>query len=238
LLLVHALALAIVGGMAWLALNRSGFVERHAPFPGLTRILAAHVSLLRSGTPLLLAILFSCYTLQFLTMLTFLGQFLRDVEGWKPEETNAFMSAVSLITLLATLGSGLLVRWGVRLLVANSVLFSGLAMTAVAIFVGQPSSGPAILFMVIMMSCLGSMPGFIMAMVPQAAPTAERAALAFSAIALFGNVGTFSGTPAFAALFRLGGWPAGAAFVVATSVTAIALTAVVQRRLDCEAALG
>jgi hypothetical protein len=56
------------------------------------------------------------------------------------------------------------------------------------------------------------------------APDPRRASFAASAIAQFGNIGTFSGPPLFAAGVATMGWSGGAVFVAATCAIGIFLS--------------
>ena len=75
------------------------------------------------------------------------------------------------------------------------------------------------------MAAFGLLPGLAFASVPAVAPTPALAALTYGAIAQFGNIGTFAGTPLFAAFYTHMGWPGGAVFCVVICLAGIACAA-------------
>jgi predicted MFS family arabinose efflux permease len=111
-----------------------------------------------------------------------------------------------------------------------ALAFSGAAAASALVFLADLPTGALTAAIVAMMAAFGLMPGFVFANVPGAAATPERAALAYGAIALFGNVGTFSGTPLFAASYQAGGWPAVFGVIAALCVIGVLLAASVRPR--------
>ena len=231
LLLSHAGALAGAGALAATALARSGLCDSRAPFPGAAALISAHSAVYRSGAPLLLALTFCAYTMQFLAVLTFLGRFLLDVRNMSQSGTGNLIAGASLVTLAATLSAGFLVRSGVPLFTGLMLAFVMTSAAAAGVFwLVLPPSG-MYLSILVMMAGYGLMPGFVFANVPTVAPTPARAALAYGAIAQFGNVGTFTGTPLFAALYQTLGWPGGAVFVAGLAAGGIALAWTLKERM-------
>jgi predicted MFS family arabinose efflux permease len=74
-----------------------------------------------------------------------------------------------------------------------------------------------------MMACFGLLPGLAFANMPRVARSPEQTTLGFSAIALFGNLGTFLGTPLLALFLSAGGWEAVALVLAAISVVGAGL---------------
>jgi len=231
LMAAHA-ALLFLTGLANLdTLGRSGFHESRKPLPRAAALVQAHKDVYKSGAPLLTALTFCAYTLLFLAVLTFLGRFLIEVHRWSFESAGSFMSFVALVTLTFTLGAGVLVRHGVPLLGGLCVAFTAIGVGGFGIFAIQPQGALLIGLIILMMAGFGLVPGFVFANVPNVAPNAQRAALTYGAIAQFGNVGTFAGTPAFAFLYGHFGWTGGGLFVAGVALVGITLAVMLRRAL-------
>jgi MFS transporter, DHA1 family, inner membrane transport protein len=213
LLSAHAMAIGVVGVLAAIALSRSGHKDRISAFPGIASLKQAHLDVWRSGAPLRLALTFCSYTMLFLAVLTFLGRFLVEIQLWPEARAGSFIAIVSVVSLFFTLAAGWLVRRGIGLASGMGIAAGTVAATSLITFVLQPGDLVLVPALILMFAGFGLMPGLVFANVPRIAPTPARAVLCYGAIALFGNVGTFAGTPVFAWLQVNFGWPAGAAFV-------------------------
>ena len=231
LLAGHAGVLTVAGVLVVLALKRSGHRDTRSPFPGPAALIAAHKAVYSSGAPLLLALTFCAYTIQYLAVLTFLTRHLTESRHWTAAEAGSLVGAASLMTLAATLGAGFLVRHGAPLFGGLAVAFAMTSAAAVGVFSIPAPEFVLVPLVVAMMAGYGLMPGFVFANVPAVAATSERAPLAYGAIAQFGNVGTFAGTPLFAAAYQTAGWPGGAAFVVAMAAAGLGLAAALRRSM-------
>jgi MFS transporter, DHA1 family, inner membrane transport protein len=220
----HAVAVGFTGIALVLVLARSGYREATFPLPKLSGMIAAHGTLYRSGAPLILAILFAAYTMPFLAVLTFLGRYLVEVQGWSAGATGSFIAGMTVVNLAATLAVGVLVRWGVTLKFAMIVSFIVLGSSCAAIFLLQLGDTAIIAATIIAMIAFGIMPGYVFVTVPEVAPDAARAAMTYGGIAQFGNLGTFSGTPLFAFAYGQAGWPGGTIFVIVVCLAGVAAT--------------
>jgi MFS transporter, DHA1 family, inner membrane transport protein len=220
----HALAVGVTGVVLVWTLARSGYSEATFPLPKLSGLIDAHTNLYRSGAPLILAILFAAYTMPFLAVLTFLGRYLVEVQGWSSGATGSFIAGMTVVNLAATLAVGALVRWGVTLKFAMIVSFIVLGSSCAAIFLFQLGDTAIIAATTIAMIAFGMMPGYVFVTVPEVAPDAVRAAMTYGGIAQMGNLGTFSGTPLFAFAYGQAGWPGGTLFVLCICVAGIAAT--------------
>ena len=231
LMAAHAALLFLTGLANLYTLGRSGFHESRKPLPRAAALIQAHKDVYSSGAPLLTALTFCAYTLLFLAVLTFLGRFLIEVHRWSFESAGSFMSFVALITLTFTLGAGVLVRHSVPMLAGLSIAFAAIAVGGFGIFAIQPQGALMVSLIILMMAGFGLVPGFVFANMPNVAPNAQRAALTYGAIAQFGNVGTFAGTPAFAFLYSHFGWTGGGMFVAGVALTGIGLAVMLRRAL-------
>ena len=231
LMAAHAALLFLTGLANLYTLGRSGFHEIRKPLPRAAALLQAHKDVYSSGAPLLTALTFCAYTILFLAVLTFLGRFLIEVHQWSAEAAGSFMSFVALITLTFTLGAGILVRYRVPMLAGLCFAFTAIAVGGFGVFAVQPQGALMLSLVLIMMAGFGLVPGFVFANVPNVAPTPQRAALTYGAIAQFGNVGTFAGTPAFAFLYSHFGWTGGGLFVTSVALTGIGLAFMLRRAM-------
>lgn len=223
LLLGHGLAMLLIGVAVHLVLKQTALNNANDNKPNLAKIWASHGEVFRSGAPLLLALTFCAYTILFLAVLTFLTQFLITGMNWPAADVGQFLAIASAVTLLFTLLAGVLVRWGVTLRQGFASAFLGLAATALMVFMQQPDVTVMMLSVLLMMACFGLLPGFAFANIPTIAKSPSQAALTYSAIALFGNVGTFFGTPTFAAAHQYYGWNGGAIFVAVVCLVGVGL---------------
>ncbi|MDP8998203.1 MAG: MFS transporter [Pseudomonadota bacterium] len=225
LLLSHASLMMLVALLIIFTVRPLDVDKGHGNLPRLQTLIQAHVNVYRSGPPLLLALTFCCYTILFLAVLTFLGRYLIEARHWSISQTGAFQALVALISLGFTLSAGFLIRLGVSLFVGVTTAFTLLALSGVALFTDVMPELSLIPTMLLMMASFGLLPGFVFASVPTMAPTPFLTSLTYGAIAQFGNVGTFLGTPIFAAAYKSFGWNGGAVFVGMVGLIGIVLTA-------------
>lgn len=222
LMLGHALLLALIGIAVLLVLGRSGHQDQRKPFPDFGQLLKAHADVYGSGPPLLLALTFCCYTILFLAALTFLGKYLIDALGWSAAAAGSMLAFAALVSMAFTLSAGVLLRLRLPAVIGFTAAFLALAVGAIGVF-GFQLPEPAVLGLIlVMMASFGLLPGFTFASVPAVAPTPALAALTYGAIAQFGNVGTFLGTPVFAGFYGVMGWPGGVMFFTVICIAGVA----------------
>jgi predicted MFS family arabinose efflux permease len=226
----HAMLMALVGALVWHALRAQPDGQRSA-WPTLGHLLQSHINTYRSGAPLLLALCFGAYGALFLAMLTFLGRFWTQVLGYSSAQAGQFNALLALVTLAFTMLGGYLVRWGVALRTGLVAAFVLVGLCTLGLLVAKPGPLLSNALALLMMAGFGLIPGFVFANVARVAPTPERAALAYGAIAQFGNVGTFSGTPLFAWAYEQASWLGGAAYVCAVAFAGVLLAMLLHARL-------
>jgi predicted MFS family arabinose efflux permease len=229
----HALLMALVGVLVWHALRAQPDAATHQrpTRPNWRSLGYSHIHTYRSGTPLLLALCFCAYAALFLAMLTFLGRFWVEALGASSAHASQFMALLALVTLAFTLLAGWLVRWGMQLRSGLVSAFVLVGLSTLGLWVAQPGLLASQVLAVALMAGFGLIPGFVFANIPRVAPTPERATLAYGAIAQFGNVGTFSGTPLVAWSYEHMGWSGAAAYVCAVAVVGVVLALVLHARL-------
>ncbi len=154
----------------------------------------------------------------FLAFLTFLGRFLIEQQGLTEAAAGRWIGFVSLVSLGFTLLAGVLARFGVTLFFGLAGSFLIAAVSAAVIFATGASGLPLSFATIVIMAAFGLMPGFVFANVPTVAPGPAAATLTYGAIAQFGNVGTFAGTPILAVSIDTLGWQGAALFFAAICV--------------------
>lgn len=226
LLIAHGLAtLAVaiaVTAVTWSETSR-------AETPKLKDIARRHIEVFTSGAPILLALTFFAYTAQFLATLTFLIIYMTDVLGWTVNAVGIALAVAPLWSLVFTLASGVFVRMGLGIFTGFAVAFAALAASTVAAFCFELPHPQLIAALAIMMACFGLLPGLAFANMPHIAASPERATLAYSAIALFGNLGTFVGTPVLAQIKADWEWVGIAVALAMLSALGIALAYALSR---------
>jgi predicted MFS family arabinose efflux permease len=204
LLTAHGIAMLVVA-FAVSAVTWSDKSTAHVPH--LAGIARKHFEVFTSGAPILLALTFFAYTIQFLATLTFLIIFMKQDLGWSDQSVGTALAVAPLWSLLFTLGSGFLVRAGLGIWTGFTIAFAALAASSIAVFCFPMPYSFLLVALAVMMACFGLLPGLAFANMGNVAPTPERATLAYSAIALFGNLGTFLGTPLLAQMHTSWSWP-------------------------------
>ena len=196
---------------------------------GVGTVLSTHLAVYRSGPPMILALVFCCYTILFLAILTYLNKHLISVDGFTPATSGTIMALLALANPVVSLATGPIVRSGFDPIRGFIVSFILVIVGATPIFLGFTAPVGTIACALIMMAALGALPGLAFTMLPKVAPTSALAAKATGAIAQFGNVGTFSGPPLFAMLLATIGWVGGAIFVIVASLAGIGLAVLLRR---------
>jgi MFS family permease len=227
LLLAHAAFIGLSGIAAAWALWRSGYADPVGIKIDRARLAKAHQDVLTHGCPVRLAATFCTYTILFLAVLTFLRPLLMEQDARTDEEAGRFIAFASLISLVFTVSAGFLRQLGIGFRNGITVAFLIVSISGIIVFSLQPSGLALNLAILLMMAGFGLLPGFVFATVPDVAPEPAKAALAYGAIALFGNVGTFSGTPLFAFAKEQMGWHGGSMMIIAASIVGIWLSATV-----------
>jgi MFS transporter, DHA1 family, inner membrane transport protein len=232
LLLAHAAFIGACGLAAGVALWRSGYADPQGKRIDLHSLAKAHRAVLTSGRPLRLAATFCAYTILFLAVLTFLRPFLMEHDARSENEAARFIAFASLLCLAFTLGAGFLRRIGMGFRNGITAAFVIVIFSGVIVFSLQPTGIWLSIAILCMMAGFGLLPGFVFSTVPEVAADPARAALAYGAIALFGNIGTFCGTPLFAFARDHLDWHGGSVMIFLASFIGIGLAATVAPKSD------
>jgi predicted MFS family arabinose efflux permease len=218
LLIAHSVVMFVMAGLV-------AFVTRHAQNAtvsiSVANIAKQHLDVFRSGAPLLLALTFFAYTVQFLAVLTFLHLYMSKIWLWPESKIGFALFMAPLWSLLFTLGAGWLVRGGVGIASGYAATFATLALSSAVVFLNSESAPFIYVAVAVMFACFGLLPGLTFANMTAVARTPQQVAIGFSAIALFGNLGTFLGTPLLARMEAQGGWSAVVVTLIVLSLLGI-----------------
>ncbi|EKE45017.1 major facilitator superfamily protein [Oceaniovalibus guishaninsula JLT2003] len=156
---------------------------------------------------------FVFYTLMFVALITFVPGLLG-----RP----GLAASLPILSLAGTFGAG----WIARRIAPDLVMaagFAGTALLALALWSGIDAAiWP-------LFAAMGLVPGGAFALIPYLNATASDRALATGGIAQMGNAGTTFGTPFFALLLSLGGFPAACAGLAALAVAGLATVLLLRR---------
>ena len=211
--LLTGLALAV----AWSnSRTRGARPTRAAPFAGSLRIL------LRQPAALPLALIFACYTFQFLSVLGFLPTILQE-RGSSARLAGALTALAVLANALGNLSAGWLFTRGAapRWLICTGMI--GMAAAELVVFSPRYSWSLQYLATVAFSSIGGLVPASIFTAIPDVAPAAARSTMMGIAVQA-SHLGQLVGPPTVAAVAAAaGGWSASP--LVLVPVAAIGLTA-------------
>ncbi len=196
-----ALLAALALGVAWSNARRRG-PELHVSQPG--SLLRA--SLLRPGARLL-AVMFACYTFQFLSVLGFLPTILQE-HGSSPKTAGTLTALAVVANAFGNLAAGWLFTRGVapRLLICAATI----AMAAAALMVFSPDYPPSVQYLgAVAFSAIGGLiPASIFTAIPRVAP-AEARSTTMGIVVQASHIGQLVGPPTVAAVAAaMGGWAA------------------------------
>jgi len=196
--LLAGLAIAV----AWT--NPRSYPLRARPAPQSGGILRA--SLLRPGA-LLLAMIFACYTFQFLSLLGFLPSILQE-GGISPRAAGGLSALAVLANALGNLGAGWLFSRGVaaRTLIGSGMI--GMATAELVVFSPWCSSSIQYVAAIAFSTVAGLVPASIFTAIPNVAPADARSTMMGIAVQA-SHIGQLVGPPTVAAIAAaLGGWSA------------------------------
>ncbi|NJR13982.1 MAG: hypothetical protein HC779_07255 [Phyllobacteriaceae bacterium] len=155
-------------------------------------------------------------------MLTFLGRYLIEVQGWTPATTGSFIAVMTLVNLAATLSVGPLARMGLPLIAGLLAAFCDFwrqRRSAVCRPTWRCGRYRA------RQHCDDRFRVDAGAGVHRRAAHCPRSGTRCHDLwrhCAIGNLGTFSGTPLYAYAFAQAGWPGGVAFVLAVTMAGLA----------------
>ncbi|EOI3318185.1 MFS transporter [Serratia marcescens] len=176
-------------------------------------------ALLRARRPLLLALMFATYNLQFFSVMTFLPIFLMQRIGLTLAAAGGISAAAVAANIIGNLAAGLLLSRGLRagsLLAATSLI---IGVFGIGIFL--PITPNALLIPLCFLFCAiaGMLPATILAATPAAAPEPTLLPLSLGLVMQGNYLGQVIGPVALSAIVAAAGWAAPAWLVLAAAVS-------------------
>ncbi|WP_426508993.1 CynX/NimT family MFS transporter [Serratia proteamaculans] len=187
------------------------------------RLRQALLSIIRARQPLLLALIFTTYNLQFFAVMAFLPIFLMQRIGLTLVAAGGVSAAVIAVNILGNLFAGVLLSRGVkaRNLLAIASLLMGLAGASVFLSV---TPNAMLIPLCLLFSAIGGMlPATILAATPAAAPEPTLIPLSLGLVMQGIYLGQVIGPIVLSTLVVYAGWSAPSVLVLAAAVLGSAL---------------
>jgi MFS family permease len=212
---------ALLAGLAVSIAWSNWHCDAHAP--GRARPLSGTLRpLLRRPAVLLLAMIFACYTFQFLSVLGFLPTVLQE-RGSSHTAAAALTALAILANALGNLGAGWLF---IHRIAPRTLICAGMAGMAVAeLVVYSPWYSPSLQYAaaVAFAGMAGLVPASIFTAIPEVAPADARSTMMGIAVQA-SHIGQLAGPPTVAAVAAAsGGWSASPLVLVPTAALGLTL---------------
>lgn len=197
--------------------------------PSLNTIAKNAGKTVTSAGPLLLAMMFATYGLQFFALFSFLPVLLAERMGVSSTAAG-MMTAFAIVTnILGNIGAGIALRHGVPRWLLLAVASAIMTMTGVAVFT---LSGPTWLIFslcVVFSGVGGCLPSAMMGAAPRAVPEAQLGAMSVGLVMQGSNLGQMIGPVVVGSLVDAVGWKAAAIPVAIAGVIAIGTALTLQK---------
>ncbi|CAI1507710.1 Methyl viologen resistance protein SmvA [Serratia quinivorans] len=182
------------------------------------RLRQALLRIIRARQPLLLALIFTTYNLQFFAVMAFLPIFLMQRIGLTLVAAGGVSAAVIAVNILGNLFAGVLLSRGVRVrdLLALASLLMGLAGTGV--FLSATPNAMLIPLCLLFSAIGGMLPATILAATPAAAPEPTLIPLSLGLVMQGIYLGQVVGPIVLSTLVAYAGWTAPAGLVLTAAV--------------------
>ncbi|MGX1958303.1 MFS transporter [Serratia proteamaculans] len=178
----------------------------------------ALASILRARQPLLLALIFTTYNLQFFAVMAFLPIFLMQRIGLTLAAAGGVSAAVIAVNILGNLFAGVLLSRGLRArtLLAIASMLMGLA--GASVFLSITPNAMLVPLCLLFSGIGGMLPATILAATPAAAPEPTLIPLSLGLVMQGIYLGQVVGPIALSSLVAYAGWSAPAGMVLAAAV--------------------
>ncbi|CAI0721717.1 Methyl viologen resistance protein SmvA [Serratia proteamaculans] len=178
----------------------------------------ALASILRARQPLLLALIFTTYNLQFFAVMAFLPIFLMQRIGLTLAAAGGVSAAVIAVNILGNLFAGVLLSRGLRArtLLAIASMLMGLA--GASVFLSITPNAMLVPLCLLFSGIGGMLPATILAATPAAAPEPTLIPLSLGLVMQGIYLGQVVGPIVLSSLVAYSGWSAPAGMVLAAAV--------------------
>lgn len=200
------LALAMIGVLLWKTRNASWTPPDAAAAP-VPALLGLRQSAARIG-PWLLALTFFAYSMQYLSVISWMPTFLIEARGVGTADAALLAAVVVGSNTIGNVAAGILLGRGVSRQTLLLAAFLGMAVSAAGIYAPWFDSTGLRVASAILFSAIGGLvPGGLMAATPVHAPSTSLVGVVNGLMMQGSNIGALVGPPMIAAVVTLaGGW--------------------------------
>ncbi|OLF53729.1 CynX/NimT family MFS transporter [Pseudomonas chlororaphis] len=180
-------------------------------------------SVLRARQPLVMALIFSAYNLQFFAVMAFLPVFLMQRVGLSIATAGLVSAAIVAVNIVGNLSAGLLLSRGVRpqtLLAGTSIV---MGLSGMGIFLSMTPTELVIPLCFFFCAVAGMLPATILASTPRTAPEPTLIPLCLGLVMQGNYLGQVVAPIALSAAVGYAGWSAPAALVLGAAVLGVVL---------------
>jgi MFS family permease len=184
-----------------------------------------------AGGPLLLAVSFALYNIQYFALVSFLPVLLAERLGVAPV-TSAILSAIVVAAnIVGNVLAGILLGRGLSrpaLIIAASAT---MGLSGIAIFAATIPPSVIFLLCLLFSGVAGLLPATILATAPRVAPVPLLAPVSMGLVVQGSNLGQIIGPVSVGGVVGVGGWPAAAILVAGVGLLASALVVTFRQAL-------
>ncbi len=219
--LVAAFALAFGFATREIAITPA---RAYAPAQSLRGLFADMWQTIAAGGPLLVALTFGSYTLQFIAVLGFLPTILMEQEGLGQARAATLTAIAIAVNALGNLIAGALLHRGVPRWVLVATASAAMGFAALGIY-SSALSLPARYLLVLLFSTIGGMlPATVLGWAPAMAPEPKLVSTANGLLVQGSHLGQMIGPPALAAMaVASGSWAWSPAVLVVAAACGVGL---------------
>lgn len=218
--------LAVAHAMVILAIRQRGEARATQRSMPTSQDVAA---VFKAGAPVLLALAFMLYTIQYFALTTFLPTFLIDQMGLSLAMAGTVSALAIAANAVGNISAGFILRMGVPLWALFTVVFTIIGLSSFIIF--HASSPPALAAFGAGI-CLGAaalLPASIIVTMPRLLPSTQQLALAMGTVQQASSVGQLAGPAALALLIEWQGWSGGTYLLCLLAICGLAIALRVKR---------
>ncbi|CAI0708168.1 CynX/NimT family MFS transporter [Serratia quinivorans] len=178
----------------------------------------ALLSIIRARQPLLLALIFTTYNLQFFAVMAFLPIFLMQRIGLTLAAAGAVSAAVIAVNILGNLFAGVLLSRGLRARTLLAIASTLMGLAGARVFLPATSNSMLVPLCLLFSGIGGMLPATILAATPAAAPEPTLIPLSLGLVMQGIYLGQVIGPIVLSTLVAYAGWTAPSVLVLAAAL--------------------
>lgn len=183
----------------------------------------ALANILRARQPLLLALIFTTYNLQFFAVMAFLPIFLMQRIGLTLAAAGGVSAAVIAVNILGNLFAGVLLSRGLRARTLLTIASTLMGLAGAGVFLSVTPDAMLVPLCLLFSAIGGMLPATILAATPAAAPEPTLIPLSLGLVMQGIYLGQVIGPIVLSTLVATAGWSAPAVMVFAAAILGSAL---------------